>query len=531
MDSAYIMAENLQKQVDAGAITLEDAQEAFRVALVGEKQADGTRRIPDDSPRIGQDDYFFAYDKEIRAVMHPMEFEGEIKNDPNVEGVHVNQEMYEQKEGYYSFMWQNPGEDSARPKIAYLRYFEPWDWVIVMGSYYDGFYQESEQMKNVTILILITGLIIVTAVSLFISTRFTNNIKKMHSAVEALGEGDFTQQIQVKSKDEIGSMGDALNGAIGQIRQMFAEVKHSADSMTSYAEELMTSTNEIRQSIEQVSSTTEELAAGATDQAQHASETLEKIQHAAREVDQIHKHTEEMTERSQVTEDSTQRGIHSTDQSMRQMKVIEEKVTGTAKVVKALGERSKEINRILEVIDDIASQTNLLSLNAAIEAARAGEHGKGFAVVADEVRKLAEQSAQSTSEIVNIIDMVQNEAEEAEKAMTEVVQEVQSGSKATSDNRQAFNEIAHNISQMINQIKKVAAASELIHQETNEAVNDVEHIAAISQESSAGSEELSATMEEQNASMQEIDGMANRLGHMAETFNQMLSKFKYEWAY
>lgn len=528
VDSAYIMAENLQMQVDAGALSEEEAQEAFRVTLIGEKQADNTRLIPADSPRIGQDDYFFAYNKEIRAVMHPMEFEGEIKNDPNVEGIHVNREMYEQKEGYYSFMWQNPGEDSARPKIAYLRYFEPWDWVIVMGSYYDAFYKESEQMRNISIFIFTAGLIIVIAVSLFISTRFTNNIQKMKSAVEALGEGDFTKRVHILNKDEIGSMGETLNEATEQMRQMFSEVNHSSDNMKSYAEELMTSTNEIREGIEQVSSTTEELAAGSTDQAENASETLEKIQQVDREVKQINQYTEEMTNRSQITEDSSQKGIQSAEQSMHQMKMIEEKVSSAAYIVKELGEKSKEINQILEVINDIASQTNLLSLNAAIEAARAGERGRGFAVVADEVRKLAEQSAQSTGEIANIIEMVQKESAEAEKAMTEVVQEVQSGTKVIDNNRQAFNEIAQNITDMISQINKVTAASELINQEINEAVNDVENIAAISQESSAGTEELSATMEEQNASMQEIDGMANNLAQMAESLNQLLAKFKYE---
>ncbi|MFD2445182.1 methyl-accepting chemotaxis protein [Bacillus sp. CGMCC 1.16607] len=318
-----------------------------------------------------------------------------------------------------------------------------------------------------------------------------------------------------------------MNEMTSNTRALIRDAAGISDNVSSYSEELMTFTDEMKDGIEQVSATSEELASGSTNQAEHASETLVKIQRVDYEVKQINQHTEKMTQQSLITKDSSQRGIQNAEQAMEQMKMIEERVSSTAHIVQELGERSKQINQILEVINDIASQTNLLSLNAAIEAARAGEHGKGFAVVADEVRKLAEQSSVSTSQISTIIEMVQKEVQEVEQAIKGVVAEVQSGSNVIESNREAFNEIAKNVSDMINEMNKVAYGSKQIDQETSDAVKAVENIAAISQQSSAGSEELSATMEQQSASMQEIDGMARNLAELAESLNQSLAKFKY----
>lgn len=402
----------------------------------------------------------------------------------------------------------------------------PWSLLITIPV--DEVTQKSNELLMFSIILSSIGVIILIMVITWIAHRLVQPILKTVVQMKEIANGNLiVENLQITSKDEIGQLAQAMNEMTANTKTLIQNATHISNQVSSYSGELLTFTNEINDGITQVSSTTEQLASGATDQAQHASETLEKIQQVGQEVKQIHQYTEQMMNRSHITEDSSQKGRQSAVQSIQQMKMIEEKVSSTAYIIKELDNKSKEIRQILEVINGIASQTNLLALNAAIEAARAGEHGKGFAVVADEVKKLAEQSTASTNQIHTIIENVLTETEAAEQAMNDVVLEVQSGSKAIDRNRQAFDEIAHHITDMTNQINQVTNTSKLIDEETKVVVKAVENMAAISQESSAGSEELSATMEQQNASMQEIHGMTNQLADMAKSLNQSLAKFKY----
>ncbi|RKD24233.1 hypothetical protein BEP19_07455 [Ammoniphilus oxalaticus] len=401
-------------------------------------------------------------------------------------------------------------------------------WSLMVSIPVNEVKQESTKMLVFSICLGAVGTIILTLIIFVVVKRLIQPIKSVVVQMTEIAGGNLiVEPLELKTKDEIGQLAQAMNEMTSNIRSLIRDAADISHQVAAAGQELLASTNEMKDGIEQVSATSEELAAGSTDQAMRASDTLGKIQLIDQEVKQINEYAVEMNDRSQITEDSSQSGVDNAEQSINQMEMIAEKVTSTARIVDELGVKSKEIDQILHVINDIAAETNLLALNAAIEAARAGEQGKGFAVVAEEVRKLAEQSTQATNQIAGIINNVLHEVQEAETAMNEVVVEVQSGANVIGQNRQAFNEIAQHITEMIEQIRKVTDASKRIEQDTNESVQDVENIAAISQQSSAGAEELSATMEQQAQAMQEVDGMARTLAEMAESLNQSLAKFSY----
>ncbi|MGG0658363.1 methyl-accepting chemotaxis protein [Rummeliibacillus pycnus] len=402
----------------------------------------------------------------------------------------------------------------------------PWSLMITIPL--DEVKQDTNTMMKYSIIISLIGIIILATLITLIARGLVKPIVKVVDKVQEIAGGNLTTEaLTIQTKDEIGQLAKAMNEMSSSTRTLISDAAGISKQVSSHSEELLTYTNEISEGIEQVSATTEQLAAGSTDQAQHANETLEKVQYVDEAGKMIGQYLEEMTNSSRKTEESVEKGLQSANQSIQGMQIIEEKVASTANIVQQLGEKSKEIRRILDVINDIADQTNLLALNAAIEAARAGEHGKGFSVVADEVRKLAEQSAESTDKISTIIDGVLKETQEVELSMNGVVQEVQVGSNLIEQNREAFDGINQNMEEMSNKIIQVNGASKTIHDATTDVLKAVESIAAISQESSAGTEELSATMEEQNASIQEILGMAKNLSHLAESLDQSLSKFKY----
>lgn len=526
VDGAYILAENLQMLVDKGVLTLDEAQERFRLALVGEKQEDNTRLIPENSPRIGKDDYFFAYNKEIRAVMHPKSFEGEIKNDPNVEGKYVNLEMYNQKEGYYSFMWQNPGEDKARPKIAYLRYFEPWDWVIVMGSYYDGFYEEAEVVRNITLFMIIGGLVVVTVVSLLISSRFAKNIIKVKEVMESFGKGDFTQSVSIKAKDEIGIMANSLNQAVEKIREMISAVKHSSNNMKEQVVHLVEGIENLNKASEEIAGSVEEVASGSDQQLDNIQNMSSYLEQLSASFDEAAMNVNNVNQTVMKANDVSKQGIIKIEDSIAQMNIISQSVNNIRDVMSRLNESTKEISKFVEVISEISTQTNLLSLNAAIEAARAGEYGRGFAVVAEEVRKLAEQSNQSADEIKVIISNILTEAEQSQVIVRESSEAVLKGIDVVKDTGQIFMEINNYVNEVVAEMNKVNSTLQEVNKGAQDVTNSVSELSAFNEETNSHTQNVAAAVEEQTAMTREIYQAMNEFAKKANQLYELSNRFK-----
>ncbi|BCJ86548.1 hypothetical protein skT53_15330 [Effusibacillus dendaii] len=212
--------------------------------------------------------------------------------------------------------------------------------------------------------------------------------------------------------------------------------------------------------------------------------------------------------------------------AISQMNSIQNTVSGLAKVITGLGERSQEIGQIVEAITSIASQTNLLALNAAIEAARAGEHGRGFAVVADEVRKLAEQSSISAQQISELIATIQEETNKAVESMERGTKEVSEGITAVNLAGESFEQIGHSITDVSSQMQEVSAASKQMSTNSQQVIKSIDTISEITESTAAGAQNVSAASEEQLATMEEITASANALAQMAEELQKIVMKFK-----
>ena len=198
----------------------------------------------------------------------------------------------------------------------------------------------------------------------------------------------------------------------------------------------------------------------------------------------------------------------------------------SADVVKNLGQRSQQISVMAETISKIASQTNLLALNAAIEAARAGEQGRGFAVVADEVRQLAEQSNDASKQITDLIDVINADAQNAIAAMDSGKAEVQIGAKVVQDAGQAFKEISSLIAIMLEEINKTIEQIQNTANATQNAEKTVQEVEEISKNISIETAQISSATEEQSASIQEITASSITLAGMADELNKWVGRFK-----
>lgn len=402
----------------------------------------------------------------------------------------------------------------------------PWSLLVTVPT--KEVLAQTTKLTWTMVIIGVAGLIYLIIVLTWLIRRIVRPIVMTVEQVQAIADGNLAvEPLAEDSKDELGHLAKAVNIMTSNTRTLIQEATQISNQASTYSDRLMSSTNNMSVSIDQVLTTTGELATGATLQAEHAALTLGVTQEVEQKLQAIQAAIKEMTHRSQETTQASKQGLVHAEQSIQGMEAMSEQVTLTASVVQQLSDQSTEINRILQVINAIAGQTDLLALNAAIEAARAGEHGKGFSVVAEEVRKLAEESAKSTSQIAAIIDTVVKETAKAGDAMQNVVAAVQTNTQYLDANKQALDAILQHIVDTVAQIDEVTTASHLIQTETVEVVRAVENMTAVSQQSSAGTEELLATMEQQNTAVHELKNMAESLSGMTNSLQQTLAKFHF----
>jgi methyl-accepting chemotaxis protein len=220
-----------------------------------------------------------------------------------------------------------------------------------------------------------------------------------------------------------------------------------------------------------------------------------------------------------------EQGSESVKKAVNQVNMIRTSVSNSADIVRILGERSQSIGQIVEVITGIASQTNLLALNAAIEAARAGEQGRGFAVVADEVRKLAEQSEQSAGEIAKLIQQIQGDTSKAVSSMDDGMQEVESGIALFQESSDSFTQILHTANSVTEQIKQLSDATGIMSAASQNVVHSLSEVMEISRNFEMNSQSVAAASEEQFASMEQISESSKSLSELANELQLLISGF------
>lgn len=359
------------------------------------------------------------------------------------------------------------------------------------------------------------------------SQMISKPIVALSRVAERIASGDLTvEETKVKNKDEIGALAKSFNQMKDNIRDLVRQISISSEHVASSSGELTASAEQTSQASETITMTIQTVSVNAEMQSRNIQESVQSINEMSSGVQQIAASAQMTSALTIETAQKAMEGNHSIQSTVEQMNSIQYTMTHLANAVTEMEDSSKEIEQIVEVISEIAAQTNLLSLNAAIEAARAGEQGRGFAVVATEVRKLAEQSSQSAEQIAQLVTTIKNVTYHVVESTGAGVKEVSEGIKVVNTAGQLFEEIKQNVDEVSNQVQEISAASQQISANTEQVVHSIELISDGSKIVATESQNLAASTEEQLASMEEITSSASSLSTMADELQDLVGKFK-----
>ncbi len=373
----------------------------------------------------------------------------------------------------------------------------------------------------------IISILIGISLILLLSRSISKQLKKVVHIITEVAHGNLqTPSAAYVGKDEIGQLSFAINLLKDNLQNILTKVSDASNNLSNQSEALNQSANEVKEGNLQVAATMEELASGAETQANSTSHLAEKMNDFSQLVNQSELDGVEVATNSNEVLQLTNDGKELMTASVNQMKQIDQIVADSVAKVKNLDLQSQAISNLVGVIEDIANQTNLLSLNAAIEAARAGEHGKGFTVVADEVRKLSEQVSASVGEITSIVSTIQTETNQVVSSLSKGYQEVQEGAEQIEATGQNFETIQSAVNTMSEKVTFISANLNHIAESNGQINHLIEDIASVSEESAAGVEEAAASSQQTASTMEEVSGSADELSLLADHLNEEIKVFK-----
>jgi len=347
-----------------------------------------------------------------------------------------------------------------------------------------GAAEADKTMKASTKTIRITVLAISIGgifMGIFMTVLITRSITKpLNEAViltNKVSEGDLTVNLEAGSSNEIGQLITSLKNMTEKLKKLIGDITSASNNIASASQEL--------------SASSEQMSKGVTEQSGRATQIATATNEMSQTVVDVAKNASTIASSATETAKVAKEGEDIVEKSVQEVKAIADTVNDSAKVMAALGERSKQIGDIVNVIKDIADQTNLLALNAAIEAARAGEQGRGFAVVADEVRKLAERTAKATSEIGDMIGAIQEEMEKAVTSMENGTKRVEVGVEFSAKAGEALRVIVGSVSELQSMVQQIATSTEEMSTASEQISGDIEMISNVSKETAVSSNQVS----------------------------------------
>lgn len=336
-----------------------------------------------------------------------------------------------------------------------------------------------------------------------------------------------THEISLTTHNEdLSAIVDAHNELLQRLRQLVSEVGHSEVELHCAAEQFSVSCDQTAEAANRNAAAIAEIASGSQRQALIITEAFQTLQDMASRVVSAQRATGQAVEHVDSTAVQAAQGTAAIEQAIGQMRQIESSVGNLSTLIEKLETHSQKIQQIVSSITAIASQTNLLSLNASIEAARAGEHGRGFAVVANEVSKLAEQSELAANQIGQLIGDIQRDTSQAVDAMAGGNREVAAGAELVGAAGQSFRDIAELVRHLTAQVHSIGNAIRQVADGAESVTLQFLSVEDISRRTADETQTVSAGSQEQSAAVQALAASTAQLSELSASLRRTLQRFQ-----
>lgn len=381
-------------------------------------------------------------------------------------------------------------------------------------------------IKYITIfmVILAAGAALVTG--FVISTGISKTVREMSGGLAKVAQGDLTQDFTTKRQDEFKELTGSLNAMIESMRGLMRDMKQFGSKVTGLAENVSDKTGVINTSMQDIARAMDEVAGGVQGQAEDTESSNENMISFSENITTVTEKTSHMGQTADKAIEAVEQG-----------RVIVQELSGKSDTtvsltrvlvddIDAVQKNSEEIKSFVDVINSIAGQTNLLSLNASIEAARAGEAGRGFAVVAEEIRKLADQSKESGNKIHEIVKKIGETADKTTASAREAESMVNEQARALQETVNVFEMIQDCVGELVEGIRLITQRLEESMLEKDKVESSLQNIASVSEEVAASTQEVTATLGEQVSVVQTLKEEVELLRSDALELDKSIEKFK-----